>query len=55
MTNINKYIEMINNKDYTAAYSVLDETFKNNYFGTVNNLEQYINKRREYHKNFSLD
>ena len=60
MTNINKYIEMINNKDYTTAYSVLDETFKNNYFGTVNNLEQYINKNFYKHNeivklNYEID
>lgn len=40
--NIDKFIKMINNKDYSYAYDVLDENFKNNYFKTEENFEKYI-------------
>ena len=40
--NINKFFEMINAKDYTSAYKVLDTEFKNNYFKTEKEFENYI-------------
>lgn len=40
--NIDKFIKMLNNKDYSHAYDVLDENFKNNYFKTEENFQKYI-------------
>ena len=40
--NIRKFIKMINTKNYNAIYSILNETFKNNNFKSVNDLENYI-------------
>ena len=40
--NIDKFIKMINSKDYSHAYDVLDENFKNNYFKTEENFKKYI-------------
>lgn len=40
--NINKFFEMINMQDYTSAYSLLDESFKQNYFKTQTEFENYI-------------
>ena len=37
--NLNRFILMINNQDYEAAYSVLDSDFKNNYF---KNIEDFL-------------
>lgn len=40
--NIDKWIKMLNNRDYTAAYNCLDETFRNNNFGSEEVFEQYM-------------
>lgn len=40
--NVDKWILMLNNKDYKAAYEVLDETFREQYFGTVEEFEEYM-------------
>ncbi len=40
--NIDKFILMINNQDYETAYDVLDTNFKNNYFKTLEEFEEYI-------------
>lgn len=40
--NIDKFIKMINNKDYQHAYEVLDDNFKNNYFKSEENFKKYI-------------
>lgn len=40
--NVNKWIQMINNKDYQGAYDVLNVTFKDNNWATVNDFENYI-------------
>ena len=42
LLNIQKCFEAINNKDYEYVYSKLDETFKTNNFGTIQNFENYI-------------
>lgn len=34
MMNVDKWIQMLNNRDYQTAYQVLDENFRNNYFET---------------------
>lgn len=40
--NINKWIKMLNNRDYNAAYNVLDETFRNENFGSIEKFEEYM-------------
>lgn len=40
--NVNKWNQMLNNRDYKAAYQVLDETFRNNNFPTLEDFEDYI-------------
>lgn len=40
--NIDKFFKMLNMQDYTAAYEVLDTTFKQNYFATQGQFEEYM-------------
>ena len=40
--NLNKFIKMVNTKDYDSIYNVLDNTFKNNNFGNIENLKKYL-------------
>ena len=40
--NMSKFIKMVNTKDYKAIYNVLNETFRNNNFKSVDDLKQYI-------------
>ncbi len=40
--NIDKFIKMINNKDYRNAYKVLDDNFKSNYFKTEEDFKRYV-------------
>lgn len=42
MMNIDKFFQMINSKDYTAAYNCLADSFKENYFKTQSSFEKYI-------------
>ena len=42
--NIKKFFRAINSKDYEYAYSKLDENYKNNYFKTLNDFENYVKK-----------
>ena len=42
--NAQRVIAMINSKDYTQIYNVLDDTFKQNNFGNVDTLKKYINQ-----------
>lgn len=42
--NIDKWIQMLNNRDYVSAYSVLDETYQENNFEDV---EEFETKMRE--------
>ena len=49
MMNIDKWIQMLNNRDYTAAYKVLDETFRNNNFGSEENFEKYMREQYPLH------
>ena len=53
MLNSDKWIQMLNNRDYTSAYNVLDETFRNNNFGTVDNFENYM--RQNYGEHYDVD
>lgn len=43
--NIDKFFKMINMKDYKPAYEILDENFKQNYFKTQADFENYINTK----------
>lgn len=40
--NINKFVLMINNQDWEAAYNLLNTEFKNNYFKTIDEFKKYI-------------
>lgn len=42
--NISKIEGAINNKDYKYVYDKLDETFKNNKFGNLENFEKYVSE-----------
>lgn len=37
------FLQMINSKDYEHAYQLLDETFKQNNFNTLEKFKQYVN------------
>ncbi len=52
MLNCDKWIQMLNNRDYTSAYNVLDETFRNNNFGSVDNFENYM--RQNYGEHYKV-
>ena len=43
--NIDKFFQMINRHDYKTAYSCLAESFKNNYFNTEEEFEEYAKDR----------
>lgn len=47
--NIDKWIQMINARDYTSAYNCLDETFRNNNFGSEETFEQYMKENFPLH------
>lgn len=40
--NIQKFIQMLNAKDYKSAYNVLDDGFKSNYFKSLGAFERYV-------------
>lgn len=40
--NVHIFLQMINTKDYKHSYELLDETFKNNNFGTLEEYKSYI-------------
>lgn len=50
-TNVDMFIKMINNKDYKSAYNVLSNEFKNNYFKTQEDFENYV-KNTFFNYNF---
>ena len=43
--NINKFFEMINTKDYKAAYETLSTNYKETYFKTQSDFENYIKQK----------
>ncbi len=49
MMNIDKWRQMLNNRDYNAAYNVLDETFKQNNFGSMEKFEEYMREKLPLH------
>ena len=40
--NVNKFIEMLANYDYESAYELLNETYKNNNFKTLNSYKKFL-------------
>lgn len=47
--NIDKWIQMLNTRDYSHAYEVLDETFRNNNWASVEVFEQYMKEHFPLH------
>lgn len=45
MMNIDKFIQMINVRDYKTSYELLSEGFKNNYFKTIQEYEKYMKEK----------
>ena len=43
-TDIEIFIKMINNKDYKNAYECLSSEFKQNYFKTIDEFKNYVQK-----------
>ena len=52
--NINKFILMINNQDYDAAYNVLANSFKNNYFQTKEDFVKYAKQKFYRYNNIKI-
>lgn len=52
--NVDKWIQMLNYRDYKAAYAVLDETFKAQYFQTVEWFEEYMRGKFPYYYGLNL-
>lgn len=48
-----KLVEMINNRDYSTIYKKLDDNFKNNYFNTEEEFAEYMKKN--YNKHYTLE
>ena len=40
-----KFINAIENKNYSSAYSMLNDSFKNTYFATQEAFEQYVSTK----------
>ncbi len=47
--NIDKWVQMLNTRDYTHAYEELDETFRNNNWGSEEAFEQYMRENFPLH------
>lgn len=47
--NIDKWVDMLNNRDYKAAYNVLNETFRNNKFKTEEDFANYMKENYPLH------
>ena len=53
--NIDKWVQMLNNRDYTSAYKVLDENFANNTFkGQEEIFENYMRLKYPLHYEISF-
>ena len=52
--NVDKWIQMLNHRDYKAAYAVLDESFKAQYFQTVEWFEEYMRGKFPYYYGLNL-
>lgn len=49
MMNVDKFVKMLNNRDYNTAYNLLDETFRDNTFGEERVFEEYIRNKLSLH------
>lgn len=49
MMNIDKWVQMLNSRDYTTAYQVLDETFRSNNFGSEEKFDRYMRRKYPLH------
>lgn len=52
--NVDKWIKMINNRDYETAYKCLDETFRNNNFASEEEFEKYMREKFPLHYKLSV-
>ena len=55
LLNINKWIQMLNNRDYSSAYKALDETFRNNNFGNEDKFEEYMREKYPLHYSITFN
>ena len=54
VNNVNKWIKMLNYRDYESAFNVLDETFRTQNFGNdVSKFEQYMRQKFPDHYKFN--
>ena len=53
--NIDKFIQMINNYDYKAAYEVLNMSFKEKYFKTEEEFKKYMQNNYYRYNDISLE
>lgn len=53
MMNIDKWISMIENKDYENSYNLLDKTFRSNNFNIIEEFKKYIKENMS--NNYSLE
>lgn len=49
--NIDKFVMMLNSRDYNAAYNLFDDTFKKNMFGGEERFEEYFRSKYPLHYN----
>ena len=49
MMNVDKWVQMLNNRDYTSAYNLLDETYRNNTFGSEEQFETTMREKLPLH------
>lgn len=48
-SNVYIFLQMINTKDYKHAYNLLDDTYKNNNFNTLEKFEKYVKNNFFYY------
>lgn len=53
MLNIDRWVQMINARDYRTSYNVLDKTFRENNFGTETDFENYM--RQNFPSRYSVE
>ena len=53
--NVDKFIQMLNNYDYKTAYGLLNDTFKQNNFGTEEEFKKYIQDTCYRYNDISVD
>ena len=49
MMSIDKWVQMLNNRDYIAAYEVIDETYRENTFGSQEEFEEIMREKLPLH------